>query len=78
MTNKDYFKKVKLLKKKSKKEVSGYYFDGKKSYTLYKDKDGNASEKKVKKQLKIEKKPKYTTGQMCHTIKIIDFKHLFL
>jgi hypothetical protein len=29
MTNKDYFKKVKLLKKKSKKEVSGYYFDGK-------------------------------------------------
>jgi hypothetical protein len=48
MTNKDYFKKVKLLKKKSKKEVSGYYFDGKKSYTLYKDKDGNASEKKVK------------------------------
>ena len=43
MTNKDYFKKVKLLKKKSKKEVSGYYFDGKKSYTLYQDKDGNTN-----------------------------------
>ena len=48
MTNKDYFRKVKLLKKKSKKEVSGHYFDGKNSYTLYIDANGNASKKKVK------------------------------
>ena len=48
MTNKDYFKKVKLLKKKSKKEVSGHYFDGKNSYTLYIDANGNTSKKKVK------------------------------
>ena len=49
MTNKDYFRKVKLLKKNSKKEVSGHYFDGKNSYTLYMDEDGNTSKKKVKK-----------------------------
>jgi hypothetical protein len=49
MTNKDYFRKVKLLKKNSKKKVSGHYFDGKNSYTLYIDADGNASKKKVKK-----------------------------
>ena len=36
MTNKDLFKNIDK-KRKSKKTVDGYYYDGKKSYTLYKD-----------------------------------------
>jgi len=44
MTNKDLFKDVDK-KKKNKKTVDGYYFDGKKSYTLYKDENGKTSMK---------------------------------
>jgi len=45
MTNKDLFKDKKK-KKKSKKSVDGYYFDGKNSFTLYKDNNGKTSMKK--------------------------------
>jgi hypothetical protein len=45
MTNKDLFKDV-GKKRKSKKNVDGYYFDGKNSFTLYKDEHGKASMKK--------------------------------
>ena len=44
MTNKDLFKDVDK-KKRNKKTVDGYYFDGKKSYTLYKDENGKISMK---------------------------------
>jgi hypothetical protein len=44
MTNKDLFKDVDK-KKTNKKTVDGYYFDGKKSYTLYKDENGKTSMK---------------------------------
>jgi hypothetical protein len=44
MTNKDLFKDVDK-KKRNKKTVDGYYFDGKKSYTLYKDENGKTSMK---------------------------------
>ena len=45
MTNKDFFKKIDK-KRKNKKNVDGYYFDGKNSFTLYKDKNGKSSMKK--------------------------------
>ena len=45
MTNKDFFKKIDK-KRKNKKNVDGYYFDGKNSFTLYKDEDGKLSKKK--------------------------------
>jgi len=35
-----------LKKRKNKKNVDGYYFDGKNSFTLYKDKNGKSSMKK--------------------------------
>ena len=35
-------------RRKSKKEVDGYYFDGKNSYTLYKDARGKETMKKDK------------------------------
>jgi len=54
MTNKDLFKDVDK-KRKNKKSVDGYYFDGKKSFTLYKDEDGNI-EYKTTKQKKGKKK----------------------
>jgi hypothetical protein len=44
MTNKDLFRDVDK-KKRNKKTVDGYYFDGKKSYTLYKDENGKTSMK---------------------------------
>jgi hypothetical protein len=44
MTNKDLFKDVDK-KKRNKKTVDGYYFDGKKSHTLYKDENGKTSMK---------------------------------
>jgi hypothetical protein len=53
MTNKDLFKNVD--KKKRSKEIDGYYFDGKKSYTLYKNEDGEISYK-INKQKKGKKK----------------------
>ena len=49
MTNKDLFKDVDK-KRRSKKTVDGYYFDGKKSYTLYKDESGKTTKKQNKKQ----------------------------
>jgi hypothetical protein len=49
MTNKDLFKDVDK-KRKSKKNVDGYYFDGKNSFTLYKDEKGKTSMKKGKKK----------------------------
>ena len=45
MTNKDFFKKIDK-KRKNKKNVDGYYFDVKNSFTLYKDKNGKSSMKK--------------------------------
>jgi hypothetical protein len=48
MTNKDLFKNVD--KKRSKKTVDGYYFDGKNSFTLYKDENGKTTTKKGKKK----------------------------
>ena len=45
MTNKDLFQNIDK-KRKSKKTVDGYYYDGKKSYTLYKDETGKTSMKK--------------------------------
>jgi hypothetical protein len=45
MTNKDFFKGLDK-KTKSKKTVDGYYYDGKNSFTLYKDKNGKTSMKK--------------------------------
>jgi hypothetical protein len=45
MTNKDLFKDIDK-KRKSKKSVDGYYFDGKNSFTLYKDNNGKTSMKK--------------------------------
>jgi hypothetical protein len=45
MTNKDFFKNIDK-KTKSKKTVDGYYYDGKKSFTLYKDESGNSTMKK--------------------------------
>jgi len=53
MTNKDLFKNVN--KKKRSKQIHGYYYDGKKSFTLYKDEDGNI-EYKTTKQKKRKKK----------------------
>ena len=53
MTNKDLFKNVD--KKKRSKQIDGYYYDGKKSFTLYKDEDGNM-EYKTTKQKKGKKK----------------------
>jgi len=38
-----------LRKKKSKLTYDGFYFDGKNSYDLYKDKSGNIIRKKKKK-----------------------------
>jgi len=34
----------------SKKTIDGYYYDGKDSYTLYKDRDGKISKTKKDKQ----------------------------
>lgn len=45
MTNKDFFKNVDK-KTKNKKTVDGYYYDGKNSYTLYKDENGKSTMKK--------------------------------
>ena len=56
MTNKDFFKKIDK-KRKNKKNVDGYYFDGKNSFTLYKDKNGKSSMKKIKEK-KSKKKGK--------------------
>jgi hypothetical protein len=53
MTNKDLFKDVD--KKKRSKQIDGYYYDGKKSFTLYKDEDGNIKHKTTK-QKKRKKK----------------------
>jgi hypothetical protein len=53
MTNKDLFKDVN--KKKRSKEIDGYYYDGKKSFTLYKDEDGKIEYKETK-QKKGKKK----------------------
>jgi hypothetical protein len=50
MTNKDFFKKIGKSKTKSKKTVDGYYFDGKKSFTLYKDESGKATMKSRRKK----------------------------
>jgi hypothetical protein len=47
MTNKDLFKDVDK-KKRNKKTVDGYYFDGKNSFTLYKDESGKTTMKKGK------------------------------
>jgi len=45
MTNKDLFKDVNK-KRKGKKSVDGYYYDGKNSFTLYKNESGKLSMKK--------------------------------
>ena len=37
-------RKVESKKKYNRKEVVGYYYDGKKSWKLYKDEDGNESQ----------------------------------
>tara|TARA_R100000655_G_scaffold106557_1_gene155994 strand:+ start:463 stop:672 length:210 start_codon:yes stop_codon:yes gene_type:complete len=37
-----------IVKEKPKKELTGYYFDGKNSYTLHKDARGNETMKKDK------------------------------
>jgi len=34
-----------MAKKKTKKELTGYYFDGKKAYKLYKDENGKETQK---------------------------------
>jgi len=36
-----------MAKKKSKKELVGYYYDGKNSYELFKDESGKETHKKV-------------------------------
>jgi hypothetical protein len=53
MTNKDLFKNID--KKKRNKEIDGFYYDGKKSFTLYKDEDGKIEYKETK-QKKGKKK----------------------
>ena len=54
MTNKDFFKKIK--KRKVKKEIQGHYFDGERSWTLYKDENGKALMLKDKKRTLEDKK----------------------
>ena len=39
---------AKIIKSKPKKEISGYYFDGKNSYTMFKDARGKETMKKDK------------------------------
>jgi hypothetical protein len=46
MTNKDFFKNIDKKKTKSKKTVDGYYYDGKNSFTLYKDENGKSTMKR--------------------------------
>ena len=46
MTNKDLFKDVDKKRKSKKINVDGYYYDGKNSYTLYKDNSGKTTMKK--------------------------------
>ena len=45
MTNKDFFKNLNK-KVKRKKLIDGYYYDGKNSFILYKDKNGKSTIKK--------------------------------
>ena len=55
MTNRDLFKNINK-KRKIKKEIQGHYFDGEKSWTLYKDENGKTSMLKDKKRTLEDKK----------------------